>query len=202
MASDIFGVSGRPMIETLIAGQRDPHVLAQMPKAACAPKEPPSSKPSPGASTTTTPRSPACCSTESTLAAKIEALEVRIGQLIAESVTRHPVKAEAARHHPTAVGHRAPRRDRWHRRGCRRGHPGVRLRPGPVPTAGHLVSLAKLSPRTIQSVAKSRSGKTVKGNPYLKGVLGDAAMGAAKTDTFLGECYRRLARRVASPRPS
>jgi transposase len=28
--SDIFGVSGRPMLEALIAGQRDPEVLAAM----------------------------------------------------------------------------------------------------------------------------------------------------------------------------
>jgi transposase len=35
------------------------------------------------------------------------------------------------------------------------------------PTAGHLVSWAKLSPRTIQSGARSSSGKTGKGNPYL-----------------------------------
>jgi transposase len=64
------------------------------------------------------------------------------------------------------------------------------------PTAGHLVSWAKLSPRTIQSGARSRSGKTGKGNPYAKGVLGQAAAAAAKTDTFLGERYRRLARRI------
>jgi len=63
-------------------------------------------------------------------------------------------------------------------------------------TAGHLVSWAKLSPRTIQSGARSRGGKTGKGNPYLKGVLGQAAAAAAKTDTFLGERYRRLARRI------
>jgi transposase len=63
------------------------------------------------------------------------------------------------------------------------------------PTAGHLVSWAKISPRTVQSGAKNRSGKTGKGNPYLKGVLGEAAAAAGKTDTFLGERYRRLARR-------
>jgi len=63
------------------------------------------------------------------------------------------------------------------------------------PTAGHLVSWTKLSPRTIQSGPRSRSGKTGKGNPYLKGVLGEAATAAAKTDTFLGERYRRLVRR-------
>ena len=64
------------------------------------------------------------------------------------------------------------------------------------PTAGHLVSWAKLSPRTIQSGARSRGGRTGKGNPYLKGILGEAAAAAAKTDTFLGERYRRLVKRI------
>ena len=34
-----------------------------------------------------------------------------------------------------------------------------------------------------------------KGNPYLKGVLGGAAAAAARTDTFLGERYRRIVKR-------
>ena len=63
------------------------------------------------------------------------------------------------------------------------------------PTAGHLVSWAKLCPRTIQSGATRRGGETGKGNPYLKGVLGEAAAGAAKTNTFLGERYRRMVKR-------
>ena len=63
------------------------------------------------------------------------------------------------------------------------------------PTAGHLVSWAKLCPRTIQSGTKTPAGKTGKGNPYLKGVLGEAAAAAASTDTFLGERYRRLVKR-------
>jgi transposase len=63
------------------------------------------------------------------------------------------------------------------------------------PTAGHLVSWAKLCPRTIQSGPVTRGGKTGKGNPYLKGALGEAAAAAAKTDTFLGERYRRLVKR-------
>jgi len=57
------------------------------------------------------------------------------------------------------------------------------------------VSWARLCPRTIQSGAKTRSGATGKGNPYLKGVLGEAAAAAAKTDTFLGERYRRIVKR-------
>ena len=63
------------------------------------------------------------------------------------------------------------------------------------PTAGHLVSWAKLTPRTIQSGPRSQAGKTGKGNPYLKGALGEAAAAAARTDTFLGERYRRLVKR-------
>ncbi|HTT54982.1 MAG TPA: IS110 family transposase, partial [Streptosporangiaceae bacterium] len=63
------------------------------------------------------------------------------------------------------------------------------------PTPGHLVSWAKISPQTVQSGTTNRSRKTGKGNPYLKGVLGEAAAAAGRTDTFLGERYRRLARR-------
>lgn len=63
------------------------------------------------------------------------------------------------------------------------------------PTAEHLVSWAKLCPRTIQSGPVLRSGKAGKGNPYLKGALGEAAAAAAKSNTFLGERYRRIVKR-------
>jgi len=63
------------------------------------------------------------------------------------------------------------------------------------PAAAHLVSWAKLSPRTIQSGTSSRSGRTGKGNPYLKGILGEAAAAAARTGTFPGERYRRIVKR-------
>ena len=63
------------------------------------------------------------------------------------------------------------------------------------PTAGHLVSWARLTPQTMQSGATTRGGTTGKGNPYLKGVLGSAVAAAGRTDTFLGQRYRRLVRR-------
>jgi transposase len=63
------------------------------------------------------------------------------------------------------------------------------------PTPEHLVSWAKLCPRTIQSGPVTRAGKTGRGNPYLKGALGEAAAAAAKTNTFLGERYRRIVKR-------
>ena len=62
-------------------------------------------------------------------------------------------------------------------------------------TPGRLVSWAKRCPQTRQSGKKTTSGKTVKGSPWLNGVLGEIAASAARTDTFLGERYRRLARR-------
>jgi transposase len=63
------------------------------------------------------------------------------------------------------------------------------------PTPQHLVSWAKLCPRTIQSGPVIRGGRTGKGNPYLKGVLGEAAAAAARSDTFLGERHRRIVKR-------
>jgi transposase len=62
------------------------------------------------------------------------------------------------------------------------------------PTAGHLVSWAGLCPRTHQSGTRARQRKGT-GNTYLRGYLGQAATGAAGTASFLGERHARLARR-------
>ncbi len=62
------------------------------------------------------------------------------------------------------------------------------------PDAAHLVSRAGLCPRAIQSGSRSRQAKG-QGNTYLRGYLGQAAIGAAGTATFLGERYHRIARR-------
>jgi len=59
-----------------------------------------------------------------------------------------------------------------------------------------LCSWAKVSPRTVQSGRKKGRAKTGKGNPYLKAALAQIATGAAKTNTFLGERYRRLIKRM------
>jgi transposase len=67
------------------------------------------------------------------------------------------------------------------------------------PTAGHLVSWAGLCPRTIQSGPRTRHGKG-QGNTYLRGYLGQAATGATGTATFLGERHARIARRRGGAR--
>jgi transposase len=63
------------------------------------------------------------------------------------------------------------------------------------PSPGHAAAWARLTSRTIQSGASARPGRTGKGNPYLRGALGQCVMAAARTDTRLGEQYRRIARR-------
>jgi len=57
------------------------------------------------------------------------------------------------------------------------------------------VSWAGLCPSARQSGPRTRAGKKGQGNGYLRGSLGQAAIGAARTATFLGERYHRIARR-------
>jgi len=66
---------------------------------------------------------------------------------------------------------------------------------GRFPTAAHLVSWAGLCPSARQSGPRTRAGKKGQGDTWLRGSLGQAATGAARTATFLGERYSRIARR-------
>ncbi|HLI44408.1 MAG TPA: transposase [Acidimicrobiales bacterium] len=188
------------MLEALIAGERDPEVLAdlalgKMRKKTAALRE------------ALTGRFDAhhaelarmLLDQVDALSDKIERLTTRVDQLVAQLPRAQPPSdpetGEIEANPGLSVLERLDE------------IPGVGLRAAQVivaevgldmaqfPTAAHLVSWAKLSPRIIQSGPRSRGGKTGKGNPYLKGVLGEVASAAAKTDTFLGERYRRLVRR-------
>jgi transposase len=63
------------------------------------------------------------------------------------------------------------------------------------PTAGHLVSWAGLCPSARQSGPRTRAGTKGQGDTWLRGSLAQAATGAARTATFLGERHARIARR-------
>jgi len=64
------------------------------------------------------------------------------------------------------------------------------------PTAAHLCSWARFAPGVKESAGRKKgNGATGHGNRYLAAVLGEAAVAAAGTNTFLGERYRRIARR-------
>jgi hypothetical protein len=68
------------------------------------------------------------------------------------------------------------------------------------PTAAHLVSWAKFSPIDAQSAGRKKGNTTGKGNPWLAGTVGEVVAGLARTNTFLGARYRRLARRRGKKR--
>jgi transposase len=68
------------------------------------------------------------------------------------------------------------------------------------PDAAHLASWAAMCPGHDESGGKRRSGHTRKGNRYVRAALVQAAHAASKTQTSLGEQYRRLAKRRGSKR--
>jgi transposase len=186
VASDIFGVSGRAMLAALIAEERDPKKLADLAR--------------------------------SRMRAKIGTLEEAFAGLSAGGFDDHHrflleqmlrridgINADIAVLDAQIEAHLAP-----FDQAVRRLDeiPGI----GPVaaaiiiaeigldmtrfPTAGHLCSWAKFSPGVKSSAGKNKgNGSTGHGNRYLARVLGEAAVITGRTNTFLGERYRRIARR-------
>jgi len=202
VATDIMGVSGRSMIEALIGGERDPHVLAALAKGLLRKKHDRLVEALTGRFDDHHAELARMLLDEiDGLSAKIDTLTLRIDQLIAEipaakapdpgrgghpqDSASAPLPAVARLDEITGIGP--------HTAQVLIAELGLDMHQFPTP--GHLVSWAKLSPRTIQSGTKTRPGKTGKGNGYLKGALGEAAAAAAKTNTFLGERYRRLVKR-------
>jgi transposase len=179
--SDIFGVSGRAMLEALIAGQRDPRVLAQLARGSMRGK----------ISVLTEALTghfrdhhgyllAMMLSRVDALTAQIEQLTTRIGEAIAPFA--HQV---AQLDEIPGVG----------TTGAQEIIAEIGVDMARFPTPGHLVSWAKFAPTARQSAGKSKPGATGKGNPWLGGALGEAVIGAARTKTFLGARYHRLARR-------
>jgi transposase len=201
VATDILGVSGRQMLEALIAGERDPAVLAEMAKGKLRIKRAALIEAMTGRFDNHHAELARLLLDQiDALSAKIEALSARASELIAAM--------PAAQARPPASGAPADpacaplgvieRLDEITGIGllCAQTIVAeVGLNMGQFRTAAHLVSWAKISPRTIQSGPISRSGSTGKGNPYLKRALSEAAASAGRTNTFLGERYRRLVRR-------
>jgi transposase len=210
-----MGVSGRAMLEALIAGQRDPRVLAELARGRMRGKR--------GALVQAlTGRfddhhaelARMLLDQYDALTAQIDRLTARIEELIgaipAAQVPRDGAGPTGGRDGGTtgvSANQQAAqpplsaleRLDEVPGIGSKAAQviiAEVGLDMDQFPTPAHLVSWARLSPRTIQSGAKHRAGTTGKGNPYLKGVLGEVAAAAAKTNTFLGERYRRLVRRI------
>jgi transposase len=204
VVSDITGVSARAMIDALIAGERDPRVLAELARGPMRGKRAALVEALTGRFDDHHAELAELLLDEiDALTAKADRLTLRIEGLIAAIPAAHPADRGPAP--GIAVSDPASgqlsvvaRLDEITGVGVHAAHAiiaEVGLDMAQFPTASHLVSWSKVCPRTIQSGPKRRSGNTGKGNPYLKRALGEAAAAAARTDTFLGERYRRLVRR-------
>jgi transposase len=206
VASRIDTLSVRDMIEALIAGERSPRVLADLARGKMKAKRAALAEALTGRFDDHHAELARMLLDQiDQLNAQIARLTDRIGELIGAMPAARGVDADGSTGPSAGTGPDAAVIPALQRLDEVPGiGPGgaqvilaeIGLEMGRFPTAGHLVSWAKLSPRTIQSGATNRSGKTGKGNPYLKGILGEAAAAAAKTDTFLGERYRRLVKRA------
>jgi len=205
VATDIMGVSGRAMIEALIAGQRDPHALADLARGRLRVKHAALVQALTGQFDAHHGELARILLDQvDALSAQIEHLTARIDELIAEIPAAQGVDADGTTGPQAGTGPDAAalaaiaRLDEVPGIGTRAAQiiiAEIGLDMAVFATPGHLASWAKLCPRANQSGAKNRSGASGKGNRYLKGVLGEVAAAAAKTNTFLGHRYRRLVKR-------
>ena len=206
MADNILGRSGRDMLEALIAGERDPQVLANFARGRMRAKHAQLVEALTGRfDTHHAELARVLLDAIDSLSAQVDLLTLRIDELVAQiPAAKAPVPpsgpADGATVLPLGIVDRLDEVPGIGARAAQTIIAEIGLDMAQFPSAGHLVSWAKTAPRTVQSGPKTRSGKAEKGNRYLKGVLAEVATGAAKTDTFLGERYRRLARRRGKQR--
>ena len=174
VASDIFGVSGRAMMAALIAGERDPKVLAQLARKRMRTK---------------IGRLEEAFNGHfddhhrfllARMLGRIDSIDADIAA-VDEQIEAHlaPFAQAAARLDEIAgIGSIAA--------AALIAEIGVDMTR--FPTAGHLCSWAKFSPGINSSAGKTKgNASTGHGNRYLARTLGEVAVVAGRTDTFLGE---------------
>jgi transposase len=182
VAKDILGVSGREMIEALIAGERNPEVLAQMARTRLRRKIPQLREALTGHFEDHHAR------LARMMLDRIDEADRLVAELDAQiQVMLEPFQAQAVQLDtivgigPTCAAELIAEIGVDMSRFC---------------TPGHLVSWAKFCPIDKQSAGKRTKNAAVgNGNPWLAATLGDIAMVVSTTPTFLGDRYRRIARR-------
>ncbi|MFD9223655.1 IS110 family transposase [Streptomyces sp. NPDC060064] len=182
VASDVFGSSGRDMLAALIAGERDPKILAQYARQRLRAKLTALEEAFTGKFTD----HHAFLLTKmlgriDAIDADITALDTRIGAEVAPYADAIARLSEIPGINPIAA---------------RVITAEIGLDMTRFPTAAHLASWAKFAPSVKESAGKKKGrGNPGHGNSYLARVLGNCATAAGKTDTFLVERYRRIGRR-------
>ena len=179
--SDIFGVSGRDMLDALAAGQRDPKVLADLARTRMRGKTAVLTEALTGFFTDHHAMLLAMMLDNiDRLTAQIDTLEARIGEVVAPFWRQVEQLAEIPGIGRTGAAELI-------------GEIGVDMTR--FPDAAHLVSWAKFAPAVHESAGTKKQRKRPKGNPWLAATLGNAAGALTRTHTFLGARYRRIARR-------
>jgi transposase len=182
VVSDLFGVSGRAMMAALIAGERDPAVLANLARGSLRSKTSRLTEALTGRFTDhhaflltqMLRRVDAITADMATVQERIDVQIAPFAQAVARLDEIPGIGATAAQAILAEVGLDMTR----------------------FPTPAHLTSWARFAPGVSESAGRKKGNAgTGHGNRYLARVLGEAAIGAARTDTFLGERYRRIARR-------
>ena len=202
--TDVLGVSGRAMIEALIAGQRNPKVLAELAKGRARRNRAALERALHGRFTEHHAR------LTRLLLGQLDELNVRIDEVtgLLDAAIR-ALPADPTDHDHSRSNVHASAQTTYNDAVARLcaipggGPDSVRAVLGEIGldmsvfgTSARLCSWARVAPRTVQSGRKTGRARTGKGNPYLKSALAQIATGAAKTDTFLGERYRRLIKRM------
>ena len=187
VASDIFGTSGRAMMAALIDGQRDPRVLAQLARASLRRKIPQLEESFVGRFTAHHGFLLA------KMLARVDAINTDIAEVDARIEAHVAPFAEAAVRLAEIPGV-----------GPTAAHAiiaEIGLDMDRFPTPAHLAGWARFAPGIKESAGRKKgNGSTGHGNAYLARVLGQIAVAAARTRTFLGERYRRIARRRGAKR--
>jgi transposase len=182
--SDIHGVSGRDMLQAIIAGERDPKILAQLARRRMRRKI---SELEQALDCTFVSDEHVFVLTMMLanidhLTARIEELSAEIGRLCEPYL--HQIGQLSATPGTSVITAQDVI-----------GEIGTDMTV--FPTAGHLASWARWAPRVTQSGGK-RKGKnaTGQGNPYFGAACGEAAISAGRTQSFLGARHQRLCKRM------
>jgi len=181
VVTDVMGASGRAMLRALVAGTTDPVVLADLARGTLRKKLPALRRALHGRFR------PHHAFLIEQIFAKIDFLDGTLDRLMAE-IDRRLGPFESMLTNLDTI----PGVDRIGAISIVAETGGDMRR---FPAAGHLCSWGAMCPGQNESAGKRRSGKTRKGNRYLRGTLIQAALGAThKQGSALQARYHRLKR--------